>query len=271
MNNLKKVFILPQFGPPHSWSEDYLAHIRTLEPYGWYWKILTPHPYVSGGNVEVIPMTLHDFDNLVAKRTGVATGNFIGADGIPVKLISDYYPALGDLLSDYLQGFDYWSAANWDMVYGRIDHFLPDSELEQYEIWSDDNHHINSIFCFYQNVDRINQLYRSVPGWQKCFQYSGRPLVGFDEVYFDAFVRGLADAGELAFGHPPYFALHSYDRLIQHKPEPNLAMMPDGALIECFEDNHPTLANYPPWRGYFGRELMYFHFIRTKRWPKFRK
>src|SRR5678815_4914982 len=179
----------------------------------------------------------HDFDALVLKRTGVITGNYIGGDGIPVKLTSDYYPAFGDILSDYLKGFDYWSAANWDMVYGRLDHFLPDSELEQYEIWSDDNHHINSIFCFYRNVDRMNLLYRAVPGWQQCFRYLGHPLVGFDEVYFDTLVRDLADAGQLAFGHPPYFALHSYDRLIQHKPEPNLAMMPDGALIECFEDD----------------------------------
>lgn len=268
---LRKVFILPQFGPPFPWTAEYLEHIATLAPHGWQWKILTPHAYQSrSANVEIVPMTFADFDARVTKATGVVTGNCLDADGLPAKLVSDYYPAFGDIFADLLTECDYWSITNWDVLYGRLDHFLPDAELAQYDIWSDDFHHVNSLFCLYRNTERINRLYRLVPHWEQMFQYDGLPIVGFDEIYFDVIVRHLADANALRFGHPPYFSLHSYDRLVQHQPKPNLAIAPDGALIECFDDPHPALTHYPPWRGMFGREIMYFHFLSTKQWPALR-
>jgi len=268
---LKKVFILPQFGPPFAWTEEYLAHIATLAPYGWHWKILTPHGYRSkSGNVEIVPMSFADLDARVTAVTGIETGNFLDAAGLPAKLVSDYYPAFGEIFADLLTDCDYWSVTNWDVLYGRLDHFLSDETLAQYDIWSDDYRHVNSLFCFYKNEARINRLYRRVPFWESLFGYHGIPLFGFDEIHFDGLVRELADAGEIRFGHPPYFSLHSYDRLVQHQPTPNLAIAPDGALIECFDDHHPMLAHYPPWRGMFGREIMYFHFLSTKRWPALR-
>lgn len=269
---LRKTFILPQFGPPFAWTEDYLAHIATLAPYGWQWKILTPHSYTSkSANVEIVPMTLADFNMRVKAATGVDTGNFLDADGVPIKLLSDYYPAFGEIFADLLTDCDYWSITNWDVLYGRLDHFLPDETLAQYDLWSDDNHHVNSLFCFYRNEPRINGLYRLVPQWDQMFAFNGLPIVGFDEIYFDALIRQLADSGAIRFGHPPYFALHSYDRLIQHQPTPNLAMAPDGALIECFDDPFPPLTHYAPWRGCFGRELFYFHFLSSKKWPQLRE
>lgn len=268
---LRKVFILPQFGPPFPWTEQYLEHIATLAPYGWHWKILTPHGYQSrSANVEIVPMTFAEFDARVFKTTGVFSGNFLDDHGLPFKLLSDYYPAFGELFEDLLTYCDYWSITNWDVLYGRLDHFLSDDELAKYDIWSDDCHHVNSLFCFYKNDARINALYRRVPLWEEMFAVNGRNIFGFDEIFFDAAVRLLADVGEIRFGHPPYFPIHSYDRLIQHQPTPNLAMAPDGALIECFEDGLPALANYAPWRGCYGREIGYFHFIRTKTWPELR-
>jgi hypothetical protein len=269
--SLKKVFILPQFGPLFPWTEDYLTHIATLAPHGWHWKILTPHGYQSkSANVEIVPMTFAEFDARVTQATGVITGNFLDAQDLPSKLVSDYYPAFGEIFSDLLTDCDYWSVTNWDVVFGRLDHFLSDDRLAQCDLWSDDCHHVNSLFCLYKNTPRINALYRQVPDWQIMFGYHGYPLFGFDELHFDQVIRRLSDEGQIVFDHPPYFSLHSYDRLIQHQPTPNLTIMPDGALIECFDDPHPGLANYPPWRGMFGREIMYFHFIQTKRWPSFR-
>ncbi len=269
---LKKTFILPQFGPPFPWTEQYLDHIATLAPYGWHWKILTPHGYQSKSpNVEIVPMTFAEFDARVFKTTGVFSGNFLDPDGLPVKLLSDYYPAFGELFADLLGDCDYWSITNWDVVYGRLDHFLPDEELAKYDLWSDDNHHVNSLMCFYKNEPRINALYRRVPGWERMFAVNGHRIYGFDEYHFDAFIREISDAGEIRFGHPPYFAIHSYDRLIQHQPEPNLMMAPDGALIERFEDAFPPLANYPAWRGCYGREIGYFHFLASKKWPQLRE
>jgi hypothetical protein len=268
---LRKTFLLPQFGPPFPWTEQYLEHIGSLAPYGWSWKILTPHGYTSKSpNVEIVPMTFAQFDARVKATTGVDSGNFLDADFLPVKLLSDYYPAFGELFADLLTDCDYWSITNWDVLYGRLDHFLPDETLAQYDLWSDDHHHVNSLWCLYKNEPRINALYRQVPHWEEMFAVNGRPIFGFDEIYFDLIVRQLADAGQIKFGHPPYFAVHSYDRLIQHQPTPNLSLAPDGALIECFNDDFAPLTHYPAWRGFFGREIAYFHFLSTKTWPALR-
>lgn len=269
---LRKVFLLPLFGAPHAWTQAYLDHVRALEPYGWHWKVFTPHPYPSGGNVEIVPMTIEEFDRLVEDRCGMLPGNRILGDGGPAKLLSDYYPAFGDIFADYLGDADYWGHTNWDMVYGRLDHFIPDTELEQYSIWSDDPGHINGIFTLYRNGERERFLYRGVRDWPALFRvdHPVQRLVGFDEFYFDAYVRAAAAAGTLAFGSPPYFPYHSYDHLIQHRPEPKLMVMQDGALVEWYEDNRPNLQGYAPWPGMFGREIMSFHFIRTKAWPTFR-
>lgn len=269
---LRKVFLLPQFGPQFPWTEAYLEHIGTLAPYGWEWKILTPHSYRSrSDNVQIVPMTFAEFDARVTAVTGVTTDNFLDANGLPAKLLSDYYPAFGELFADLLVGYDYWSITNWDVLYGRLDHFLADETLASCDIWSDDCHHVNSLFCFYRNHADINRLYRQVPHWETMFAWQGRPIFGFDELYFDVLIRHLADAGLVRFGHPPYFSLHSYDRLVQHQPVPNLSLAPDGALIECFDDPNPALTHYPPWRGMFGREIMYFHFLHTKQWPSLRQ
>jgi hypothetical protein len=267
---LRKTFILTQFGPPHAWTAQYLEHIQTLAPLGYSWKILTPNKLTGGSNVEIVPMSVFDFDRRVHERTGVVTGNLMEDTGLPGKLISDYYPAFGDLFPDLLTDADYWSITNWDVVYGRLDHFLPDSELARYDIWSDDRQHINSLFCFYRNTPWVNTLYKLVSGWERMFQYNDVPIYGFDEVHFDRVIRALAAKQEVRLGGPPYFAYHSYDRLTQHVPKPNLTMAPDGALLECFDDGFAPLAAYAPWRGYFGREIMYFHFIKSKQWPMFR-
>jgi hypothetical protein len=57
--------------------------------------------------------------------------------------------------------------------------------------------------------------------------------------------------------------MHSYDRLVLHRPEPRLYFEDDGALIEWYDDYvHP-----PSEKRHFGREIPMFHFSRTKKWP----
>jgi len=84
-------------------------------------------------------------------------------------------------------------------------------------------------------------------------------------------VRQLAERNAIRFGHPPYFGYHSYDRLAHHTPTPNLEMLEDGALIERFDDPMMSALNVQGHvlfrTPHFGREIMYFHFINTKKWP----
>lgn len=266
---LNKVILQTQFGTPHPWSEQYFDNVRTLAPYGWSLYVFTPnlHPGQSGGNIRIVPMTIEQFDQLLGKQTGVSANNHL-VNGKPAKFVSDYYPAYGRIFQEYIEGFDYWAHTNWDMVYGRLDHFLPDAELEKHEIWADDVRAINGIFTVYRNNEHVNNLFRLVPEWQAMFRI--HELFGFDERHMTLLVRDLVDAGKLALGGPPYYGYHSYDRLPQHLPTPRLEVKPDGALIELFPDlfaQHLERCEDTAWRGRFGREIMSFHFSRTKRWP----
>jgi Family of unknown function (DUF6625) len=260
---LRKVILQTQFGSPHPWTAQYFANFKTLEPYGWYLKVFTPNDWKSEANIEIVPMTLGKFDALIELYCGVNPKNFI-ENGRPHKLVSDYYPAYGHIFRDYLKGFDYWGHTNWDVVYGRLDRYIPDSELEKWDIWSNDPNAINGIFCLYRNSHRINNLFRQVPNWEHSF--TTHEPCAFDEHQMSRLARGLAAKGEIYFGFPRYFAYESYDRLPQHQPTPQIYLESDGGLIEWFKDPQAR----PPGTarpGLFGREIAMFHFRHSKQWP----
>ena len=225
-------------------------------------KVFTPNPWKSNGNIEFIPMTVEEYDELLFETTGVKADNCLTADGVPAKLISDHYVAWGQVFHRYIRDVDYWGITNFDVVYGRLDRFIPDEILGQFDIWSDDGSPaINGIFTLFSNDDRINNLFRLVPDWETSFTV--HEPAAFDEIQMTNLVRKLSESGEIEFGHPAHFGYHSYDRLVQHQPKPNLYIAEDGALIERFEDH----VHAPSLVDHYGREILAFHFSKTKTWP----
>lgn len=259
---IKKVFILTQFGSPHSWTQQFLDHVQTLEKDGWYFKIFTPHTYESKGNVEIIRMDIEQFSGLVSKTCEVHPANYLH-NGIPSKAMSDFYVASGLIFQDYIKDYDYWGITNWDIVFGNLSKFLPDEELVKYDIWSDDINTINGIFCLFRNDTYTNNLFMKIPAWQDMFRT--HKLFGMDEYHLTDVVRKEAEESRIKFGFPPYYPLHSHDRLSNHVPEVQLERKKDGSLWEKFYDTNPP--NWQHKRLVIAKEIMYFHFIRTKAWP----
>lgn len=264
---LKKTFIQCMFGSPHSWIEPYLAHFGKLEASGWYMKIFSPNTGLpTPPNIEIVPMTVEEYDELLFQRTGVKAGNFL-KNGVPSKLISDHYCAWGQVFQGYIKDSDFWAITNFDIVYGRLSKFLPDSELAKFDVWSDDAAPaINGIFSLFRNDEKTNNLFRYVPDWQTSFTVH-RPCA-FDEYQMTATMRRLAAEGITRWGYPEHFPMHSYDRLVMHRPEPHVYFEDDGALIEWYED---AAISPPGTKRHYGRELPLFHFSRTKKWPVGRK
>jgi hypothetical protein len=260
---MKKVFLQAMFGDPHSWIQPYLDHLGRLEEFGWYWRIFTPNKLKTASrNVDIVPMALGEFDALVAKHCGVKVDNFLTRENVPSKLISDFYCAFGQIFQEYIKDAAFWGCTNFDICYGRLDRWLPDFLLSQYEIWSDDaTPAINGIFTLFKNNEKVNNLFRLVPNWEECFTRH-RPMA-FDEIRMTDAMQKLEREGGLAWGYPRHFPHHSYDRLVMHRPIPHIYIEEDASLIEWFEDTtHP-----PMTKRHFGRELFLFHFSRTKRWP----
>lgn len=258
---LKKVFIQMLFGAPFPWTEQYFTNFRRLAPYGWHLRVFSPNPLPECDNIDVVPMTLQEYDRLVEKHCGVHPRNFLNHRGVPNKLTSDHYPAQGWILQDYLGDADYIGITNWDCVYGRLDRWIPDAELEKWEIWSDDPWGFNGIFTLMKNTEKVNNLFREVPNWQHFFAV--HEPCAFDEIRFSEILRNAGAENRIAWGHPLHFPLHSYDRLLMHRPAPHLYFESDGSLIEWYEDRtHP-----PSTKRHYGREIPLFHFSFSKRWP----
>lgn len=257
---MKKTFILTQFGDPHPWTKQFIDNVQHLQKDSWYFKIFTPNPIESQGNFEVVKMTIEEFNELVYKQCGVNPQNKLVA-GMPVKNMSDFYVASGLIFQDYIKDSAYWGITNWDIIFGNLSKFIPDSEIQKYDIWSDDLNTINGIFCLFKNEVYVNSLFTEIPNWQHMF--TTHQLFGTDEYHMTEVVRQANKEGLVRFGFPTNFPLHSHDRLEQHVPRVKLEWH-DG-LWELFADTNPP--NWIHARKFLGREVPMFHFIRTKSWP----
>lgn len=245
--NISKVFLQPLFGEPYDWTEQYLVNISQVRGYDWI--IFTPHKLRGGKNTRIVKMSLDDFNNLFYKKTGVLFKNVLEGKA-PKKNLTDYYPAYGHIFEDYFK-HDYWGHTNWDCVYGRLSHFLPDQELKKAKIWADESNEVNGTFSLYKNTKEVNLLYQEVEGWERVF--SDFKLHGFDETLFSKYA---VDKEYVTC--PPHYPLHSYDRFPQHIPKPNLGYK-EGRLYELFVDTVTGRTG--------GKEIPWFHFSYTKKWP----
>ncbi len=279
---MKKTFILTQFGTPHSWTQEFVDRVQFLKEFGWYFKIFTPNPLDSKGNVCVIKMTPEQFNDLVEYKLGTRPKMFTAESGLPSVHITDYCIAYGRIFEDYLKDSVFWGMCGWDIVMGRLDHFLPDKVLSEYDVWTDDLNTINGTFCLFRNREDVNNLFKKIPDWEKMFAQEpcqkclGNPeatthtLYGTDEF---AMTEVLKEASSyihpperrIRYGYPQYYPLHSHDRL-EHQLEPKLKVQEDNSLWELFADVNP-----PKWihaRPFFGREIPYYHFMKGKAWPQ---
>jgi len=255
---IKKAILQTQFGSPHPWTDKFFENFSMLGKYGWDLYVFTKNTFDNvPENVHIIPMSLDKFDELIKKYIGVEPNNYIDpSTNAPHKLVSDYYPAYGLIFQDYFKA-DYWGHTNWDVVFGRIDHFVSDERLSSCDIFGASVNEVDGIFTMYKNNTTVNTLFTHVSGWEKMFTNHG--LFYFDEEKFTKTVISKHSQGLIKFDCPKYHLYHSYDRIPSHIPKPQLEIAPDGSLFELQEDivTHRKV----------GREIMVFHFSYTKRWP----
>jgi len=255
---MKKVFLQMMFGSKVPWFDQYVNDVQFLEKYGWYWKIFTPCDVQSRGNVEVVPMSLNDFDKRIEDKCGFPPRNYIDPKTeTPHKLTSDYYPAYGFLMEEYIKGFDFWGHTNWDVIYGRLDHFFPDTLLEKSDIVADENNEINGPFTVYRNNAKTNSIFMLVEGWKEMFKE--HELFTFDEYHMTKKVQEMSERGLVRFNTPGEFPFHGYDRFDHHIPVPQLKRKRDGSLYELFTDRVTGRK--------MGREISFFHFSYSKKYP----
>lgn len=271
---LKKVFLITEFGKPFDWTPQYIKNCGTLAKYGWYWKIFTPNKYENlPPNVEIIDMTAEQYADLVLNKLGIKPNLFLSPKGIPSVHITDFYIFSGKVLEDYIRGFDFWGITNMDVVYGRLDRFIPDQLLNDCDVFTDDVETINGVFCLWRNNITVNNLFKLIKNWkliigQKtcdgCMGDGEHSIFASDEVVMTEVMKRVKD--KIRYRYPSYYPWSSHDRLEIHVPVPKLKMEKDGSLWELIRDTKTK--NWEHHIPYFGREILYYHFQDTKQYPK---
>jgi hypothetical protein len=213
MAALTKILLTPYFGDLPEWFDSFRP------PKGYAWMLDTD---------------LTKFKKRVKDKLGI---DYPGIYGNPK--VWDYRCALGLLYEDEIKDFDYWGTMDFDMVFGDMNQFLPDSELSRLDVYSGHNEYVCGCFSLYRNVPAVNELFKNYPGWEvEMF----RPeATGWVEQQYSRIleISGLNYAYTFHQGNP-------------WTKEPVLKKEGD-KLFQLIE-----------WKWV---EIMFFHFRHSKKWP----
>lgn len=150
--------------------------------------------------------------------------------------IWDFRPALGFLYEEETRGFDWWGHTDFDCVYGRVERFVTDEVLEGCDIYTDCAHgYIAGPWSLYRNEWAINDLFFQSSDWRSNMQSldpTGWCETTFTQLAKDALGERLLITNKHAFTEPEMLRV-------------------DGERLMHGE-----------------REIPYFHFRRTKEYPK---
>jgi hypothetical protein len=206
-------------------------------------------------NVRKIYIPYRDFCNKFTEIYGVT-------DGIekPYKLC-DVRPAFGEVLGEYIKGYEFWGYCDEDLLWGDIRHFITDDILEKHDRILTRGH--CSIF---RNTSEINSYYRTLPrkGHMVYEKMLSLPQVcAFDE-WGEHAGGGVSaifrDNGIPMYNEPVmadiYVGKGSF--LINYRPDlrgTKYFLYENGKVFACGKNKE---------RGSFKEEVLYCHFQKRK-------
>ncbi len=212
--------ICPYFGPFPEWMDLFLADFQ---------ETMCPKGYDM-----LLDTDLEGFKKRVTTKIGIT---FPGVWGSPK--VWDYRCALGLLYEEELKDYDYWGHVDFDMVFGDPDKFVPDSLLQQLDVYSSHHEYVCGCFSLYRNVDAVNTLFQNVKNWKNNMIYP--EANGWVEMDYS---RALEQSG-LSY-------MYTFNQGMPWTNKPILAKK-DGKLFQQIDTT---------WH-----EIMFFHFRHSKRWP----
>jgi len=226
---LRKLFIRTWFGPLPTWTSEWIENTQSLKKYGFDFLLINDYTFFAERCKRTLGIHIAPIEQIAGTRKA-----------------GDFDPAYGEIFAEELRGYDFWGHCALDMVFGRLDRFIPDQFLKHCDIFANDPGAICGPFSLYRNRAFINNLFRRVDDWEKLL--SSQTMYGFDEIQFNAVVREAAEDNLVRF-ETRFWQAH--DTQAGHTPTPNMRLLADGSLID----------------GATGHETMMFHFHRYRKWP----
>lgn len=216
MAPLRKILICPYFGPFPEW----------MSKFEW------PKGYHM-----IIDTDLEGFKLRVKEKLGIDYPGVYGG-----SKVWDYRCALGLLYEDEIKDYDFWGHCDFDVVFGDMDKFVPDSVLNELDVYSGHDQYVCGCFSLYRNSPEVNNLFKKFDGWEVILK--SPEAIGWVETDYSRLLEnsGLRYKYEFKQGDPwvtkPTLKKEG-NKLTQHGPQ----------FVKdiC--------------------EVAFFHFRHSKRWP----
>lgn len=170
---LKKLMIVPWFGPLPSWFPYWKENFDRLAQYGY--DLLMPR----------------DVNEFKARARRIFDVDCPAEDG--KAKAHDYRPTFGELYQDDLKGYDFYGHTDLDCCYGKVDNFVTEALLESCDIHSNHRNYICGPWTLYRNVKRVNTLFLEYPKWRE--ELEGRIVSGWIEAEYSQIVDRHATQG----------------------------------------------------------------------------
>lgn len=119
-------------------------------------------------NVKIIKTDLLHIRALAVDKLGIENISMEYA----YKVV-DFRPAYGVIFSDYLEDYDYWGHCDVDLIFGDLEKFFSEYQLNKYEKFLTKGH-----LSLYRNNEKVNRAYM-LPG----AKYGDNKLISYREVF----------------------------------------------------------------------------------------
>lgn len=141
---IKKLLILPWFGPYPEWLDQWVANMERLKPMGYDYLIFSSKKL---------------FEQRVKEELGLDIDLQIGTGKA-----WDFRPAFGVLFKKEILGYDFYGHTDFDCVYGDVSKYEPD--LENLDVWSNHYCYCAGPWTLYRNCYKIKNLFKECPEWK---------------------------------------------------------------------------------------------------------
>lgn len=91
------------------------------------------------------------------------------------------------IFEKYIKNYDFWGFSDIDIIWGKVDNFIDEEILNNYDIISSRKNFISGHFTLFRNNKIINQLFRKVPNYEEHFNNKNGQF--FDEIHFDKYLK----------------------------------------------------------------------------------
>lgn len=142
---LRKLILTPFFGDLPPWFDKFEV------PKGYDW---------------IMDRDLEKFKVRVRDKLGI---EYPGIYGSPK--VWDYRCTLGVLYEEEIKGYDFFGHCDLDMVFGRVDKWFPDEQLNELDIWSNHDTYICGPWTLYRNTEQVCNLFRQQQDWELILSY----------------------------------------------------------------------------------------------------